>query len=306
MSADPGSTTRSPASGTTPERVLRRLEWRVIRRLDGLLQGDYRTLFHGAGIDFADLREYEPGDDVRHIDWNVTARMDSPFVRTYLEDRELTAWLLLDRSASMGFGPTDRTKEQVLIELAVTMGRLLTRGGNRVGAMLYNNAVEQTIPPRSGRNQVLHLTRELLKPAVPTGTATDLSVLVRAASATVKRRSVIVIISDFISQPGWERPLSLLAQRHDLTALRLTDPRELELPDAGLIVVEDSETGELLSVDTSDPEFRRRFREVTEARQTELGAAASRSGVELHEVSTDDDLVRALVRIVELRKRRKR
>jgi uncharacterized protein (DUF58 family) len=306
MSTDPVPTTRSPASVTTPESVLRRLEWQVIRRLDGRLQGDYRTLFRGIGIDFADLRDYEPGDDVRHIDWNVTARMDTPYVRTYLEDRELTAWLLLDRSPSMGFGPTERSKDQVLIELATTIARLLTRSGNRVGAILYNNAVERMIPPRTGRNQVLGLTHDLLRPAVATGTATDLTGLVSAAASTIKRRSVIVIISDFISVPGWERPLSLLGRRHELVAIRLFDPRELELPDAGLIVVEDAETGELLSVDTSDPEFRLRFRAVAEARQNELQAAARRAGVDLHEVSTEDDLVRALVRIIELRRRRMR
>jgi uncharacterized protein (DUF58 family) len=305
MSTEPGPTTRSTASATTPESVLRRLEWQVIRRLDGRLQGDYRTLFRGVGIDFADLRDYEPGDDVRHIDWNVTARMDTPYVRTYLEDRELTAWLLLDRSPSMGFGPTDRSKEQVLIELASTIARLLTRSGNRVGAILYNNAVERTIPPRTGRHQVLRLMHHLLRPAVSTGTATDLTGLVRAGAGTIRRRSVVVIISDFISEPGWERQLALLGQRHELVAIRLFDPRELELPDAGLIVVEDAETGELLSVDTSDPEFRRRFREVAEAREAELRAAAVRAGVDLHEVSTQDDLVRALVRIVELRRRRR-
>ncbi len=306
MSAESGPRTRSTASVTTPESVLRRLEWQVIRRLDGRLQGDYRTLFRGIGIDFADLRDYEPGDDVRHIDWNVTARMDTPFVRTYLEDRELTAWLLLDRSPSMGFGPTERSKDMVLTDLAATLARLLTRGGNRVGAILYNNAVERTIPPRSGRNQVLGLVHQLLRPAVSTGTATDLTGLVRAGAATIKRRSVIVIISDFISEPGWERPLSLLSQRHELVAIRLFDPHELELPDAGLIVIEDTETGELLSVDTSDPEFRRRFHLAAEARQAELQAAALRAGVDLHEVSTEDDLVRALVRIIELRRRRRR
>ena len=152
----------------TPERLLRRLEWQVIRRLDGRLQGNYRTIFRGVGTDFRDLREYEPGDDVRHIDWNVTARMDTPFVRQYTEDRELTAWLLLDRSPSMGFGPIDRPKELVLTELATTFARLLTRGGNRVGAILFDNEVESTIPPRSGRNQVLALTRSLLQPPAAT------------------------------------------------------------------------------------------------------------------------------------------
>src|SRR5262245_21629195 len=132
-----------PPAPATPEQVLRRLDWRVIRRLDGLLQGDYRTLFYGSGIDFADLREYEPGDDVRHIDWNVTARTTTPYVRQYLADRELSAWLLLDRSASMGFGGMERTKEMVLTDLVATLARLLTRGGNRVGAILYENAVDR-------------------------------------------------------------------------------------------------------------------------------------------------------------------
>ena len=153
----------------------------MIRRLDGLLQGDYRTLFHGVGIDFADLREYEPGDDVRHIDWNVTARMDTPYVRTYLEDRELTAWLLLDRSPSMGFGPTDRPKEPVLIELATTLARLLTRGGNRVGAILYNNTVERTIPPagRPAPGAAAHPPPAAARGAA-TAPSTELERLVRA------------------------------------------------------------------------------------------------------------------------------
>ena len=295
----------TPASAATPERVLRRLEWRVIRRLDGRLQGDYRTMFHGVGIDFADLRDYELGDDVRHIDWNVSARMDAPYVRTFLEDRELTAWLLLDRSPSMGFGPTARPKELVLVELATTLARLFTRGGNRVGAIVYNNAVERTIPPRGGRVHVLRLAHELLRPSVPTGTTTDLTVLVNAAAATVRRRSLIILISDFISEPGWERPLSMLAERHELVVIRLVDRRELELPDAGLIVVEDAETGELLSVDTSDPLFRQRFQELVGERQAELRAATRRAGIELEEVSTDDDLVRAILRMIERRKRRR-
>src|SRR6185295_18379359 len=146
-----------------PDQLLRRLEWQVIRRLDGRLLGSYRTHFYGSGIDFADLRTYTPEDDVRHIDWNVTARLDEPYVRQYTEDRELTAWLLLDRSRSMTFGPAERGKDVVLIELAVTLARLLSRGGNRVGAMLYDNHLERTIPPRTGRNHVLRITHELRK-----------------------------------------------------------------------------------------------------------------------------------------------
>ncbi|MCU1502440.1 MAG: hypothetical protein JWM12_1794 [Ilumatobacteraceae bacterium] len=294
-----------PSSVETPERLLRRLEWRVLRRLDGRLQGDYRTLRRGAGIDVTDLREYEPGDDVRHIDWNVTARTDVAHVRTFLEDRELTTWLLLDRSPSMGFGPTERPKETVLIEIAASLASLLTRGGNRVGAVLYNNDVERTIPPRNGRNQVLRLTHHLLQPAVPVRGTTDLARLIHAGASVARRRSLIVLVSDFISADGWQRALSQLTERHEVIAIRLVDPREVELPDAGLIVVEDAETGELLSVDTNDPEFRRRFHEVAAAREAELHAMAKQAGSPLYDVSTEDDLVRALVRIIESRRRRR-
>ena len=151
---------RTPA--LTPERVLRRLEWRVVRRLDGRLQGDYRTLFRGTGIDVADLREYQPYDDVRHIDWNVTARTDVPHVRVYDEDREVTAWLLLDRSASMGFGPVQRRKHDVLADVAGTVAQVLARGGNRIGAVLFDTGIERTIPPGHGRTQVLRILSGLM------------------------------------------------------------------------------------------------------------------------------------------------
>ena len=290
----------------TPERVLQRLDWTVIRRLDGLLQGDYRTLFYGVGVDFADLREYQPEDDIRHIDWNVTARMNTPFVRQYVEDRELTAWFLLDRSPSMSFGPLERPKELVLTEFVATLARLLTRNGNRVGAILYNNAVERTIKPRGGRNQVLHLAHFLLQPPANLGTATNLNGLIQAGLSSIKRRSLIFLISDFISEPGWERPLTLLSRRHELVAIRLWDPREIELPDAGVIVMQDAETGEQLFVDTGDPVFRRRFGEAAAAREERLKEHVNRAGVDLYAISTEEDLVGALVRMAELRKRRRR
>lgn len=286
----------------TADRVLRRLEWHVIRRLDGRLQGSYRTLLRGQGTDFRDVREYEPGDDVRHIDWNVTARMDEMFVRQYTEDRELTAWLLLDHSPSMGFGPVSRTKEHVLQDVAATIARLLVRGGNRVGAVVYDNESVLTMPPRQGRTQVLALTRELLRPPRSPGTVTDLRKLLDTAARVIRRRSLVVLISDFISEPGWERSLLRLTERHEVVALRLVDPREHELPDAGLIVVQDAETGEQLMVDSSDPEFRRRLRAAGEEREQSVRLAARRAGVDLHVVSTDDDLVQALVRVVESRK----
>jgi uncharacterized protein (DUF58 family) len=294
-----------PSVALTPDRILHRLEWQVIRRLDGRLQGDYRTLFRGAGTDFRDVRDYEPGDDVRHIDWNVTARMDAPYVRQFTEDRELTAWLLLDRSPSMGFGPAERPKELVLCELSATIARLLTRGGNRVGAVLYDNEIERTLVPRSGRNQVLTLTRDLLAPARARGSVTHLGGLLDTALGMIRRRSLIVLISDFITEPGWEQPLLRLTERHEVIAIRLVDPREFELPDAGVIVVEDTETGEQLLVDSSDPEFRRRLREAGEARESALRASTRRAGVDLHDVSTEEDLVGALIRIVESRRRRR-
>jgi len=290
----------------TPERLLRRLEWQVIRRLDGQLQGSHRTMFRGVGMDFLDLREYESGDDVRHIDWNVTARMDTPFVRQYAEDRELTAWLLLDRSPSMGFGPIDRPKELVLCELGTVFARLLTRSGNRVGAILFDNEIEQVLPPRSSRNQVLALTQSLLRPPRANRAVTDLTGLLEIALATIRRRSLVVLVTDFITTPGWERPLLQLTERHEVVTIRILDPREYELPDAGVIVVEDAETREQLVVDSSDVEFRHRLREAGELREAELRAATLRAGADIHEVSTDDDLVSALVRMVESRKKRRR
>lgn len=293
----------------TPERLLRRLEWRVVRRLDGRLQGDYRTLFRGGGVDFTDLREYEPGDDLRHIDWNVTARMDRPYVRQYVEERELTAWLLLDHSASMGFGPVDRQKDLVLAEVATTLAHVLTRAGNRVGVVLFGAHVEQVIPPASGRNQVLRIARQLLdRRAAPAsvGTTTDLSLLLRAAHGVARRRSLVVVVSDFISEPGWEAPLALLGRRHEVVAVQIADPREFELPSVGMVYVEDAETGEQIFVDTDDPVFRARLREAADDRQAALVAATRSAGVDLHQVLTDEDLVRALVRISARRRRRRR
>jgi uncharacterized protein (DUF58 family) len=314
------------APALTPERILRRLEWRVIRRLDGRLQGDYRSLFRGLGVDVADLREYQPGDDLRHIDWNVTARMDTPFVREYLEDREVSAWLLLDRSPSMGFGPIDRRKHVVVAEVAATVAQVLTRSGNQVGAVLFDREVEQTVPPGHGRNQVLRILSLLLaerpatapdgetggrlpwsrrEPARPARRTTDLSVPLRAAAGIARRRSLIVIVSDFISEPGWERSLALLSRRHDVVALQVVDRREFELPAAGMVYVEDAETGEQIFVDTADPAFQKRLRAAAEERQRALAESARSAGADLHTVTTDEDLVRALARIAERRRRRR-
>ncbi|HQE32071.1 MAG TPA: DUF58 domain-containing protein [Propionibacteriaceae bacterium] len=302
MTASPG-TDRPP--GLTPQRMLRRLEWRVVRRLDGLLQGDHRTTSRGQGLDVADLREYTPGDDLRFIDWNVTARMDTPYVREYLEDRELTCWLLLDHSASMGFGPVDRTKARVLTELATTMAYVLARGGNRVGALVYGDRLEKTVPPGAGRLQVLRIAQTLLDPPrSETHTTTDLATLLRHADGIIRRRSLVLVVSDFQSKPGWEDHLGRLARRHDVVCIEISDPREHDLPDVGLVYVEDAETGEQIFVDTNDPGFRARLAAAVEGRRSSLAAAVAHAGAELHHVGTDDDMVLALTRIAALRSRR--
>lgn len=295
-----------PTSAQTPERILQRLDWKVIRRLDGLLQGDYRSLFYGYGLDFADLREYQPEDDIRYIDWNVTARMNTPYVRQYVEDREITAWFLLDLSPSMDVGAVERLKRSMLIDFVTTFARLLTRHGNRVGAVFYGGRVERTIPARGGRLQVLRLLNDLLKqPRLPKAPFTNLAPLLEAGLHSIKQRSLIFIISDFISEPGWERPLNILSQRHDVLAIRLWDPREVELPDIGLLLMEDAETGEQLYVDTHDKKFRQRFQEAARRREAALNTAFKRAGVDALALSTEEDLVRAIVRFATLRRQRR-
>ena len=292
------------SSPEAPERVLHRLDWQLLRRLDGILQGDYRSLFMGGGLDFAELREYQPPDDIRHIDWNVTARMDMPYVRQYMEDREITAWFLLDLSPSMAFGGLERRKESVVIDLVGVLARVLTRNGNRVGAILYDNDVEFAIPPRGGRPQVLRLINDIQRQqSSPGGAMTNLAKLLESAYNSIKRRSLIFLVSDFICLPGWDRAMDRLNRKHDLLAVRLWDPREADLPDVGVVLVEDSETGAQLSVDTSDRGFRRRFHDAALRREAELAMTFKRAGVGELSLSTEEDLVLAILRFASLRGR---
>ena len=298
-------TSRSKAAPRNPEAVLRRLEWTVVRRLDGLLHGDYRTLFRGFGLDLADIREYQYGDDVRHIDWNVTARLQSPYVREYHEDREITAWFLLDLSRSIDFGSQDVQKRQLAADFVALLARLLTRHGNRVGAIFYGLDVDQVIAARSGRRQVLSILHAMeRRPPLPEGKGTQLDALLKSAFNFIHRRSLLFIVSDFISAPGWERPLMQLAQRHEVIAVRLNDPLESELPDLGLLVFQDAETGEQLFVDTHDGRFRKRFMDAAERREAEIRAALTGSGVDALELSTGADLVDTVMRFADLRKRK--
>ena len=277
----------------------------MIRRLDGLLHGNYHTLFRGFGMDLAGLREYQPHDDVRHIDWNVTARMQTPYVRQYNEDREVTAWFLLDLSPSVDFGSAERKKRHILLESVAVLARILTRHGNRVGAMLYSGKIDQVIPARGGRDHVLHIMSALnARPELERARATNLRELLEAAHHAIHRRSLVFVISDFISAPGWERPLNHLARRHEVLALRLFDPLEQTLPDLGLFLMQDAETGEQLYVDTTDRGFRKRFAAAAERREEDIRAAFMESGVDALELSTDDDLADAMYRFADLRKKR--
>jgi uncharacterized protein (DUF58 family) len=293
-------------SARDPEKILLRLEWTVIRRLDGLLHGDYRSLFRGFGVDLADLREYQYHDDVRHIDWNVTARLQTPYVRVYNEDRDVTAWFLIDLSPSVGFGSERVRKRAVAVDFVAVLARLLSRYGNPVGALFYGDRVDTVIPARGGRRHVLHiLSRMLSRPELTRSAATDLKDLLLAARPVMPRRSLVFVVSDFISAPGWGEPLAHLARRHEIVAVRLYDPLEMEFPDLGLLVVQDAETAEQAWVDTHDRGFRRRFAAAAGQREADLRSALADAGVDALELSTADDLVDAILRFADLRKRRR-
>ena len=315
---------------TASERLLLRLEWRVLRRLEGRMAGGYRTVHRGVGTDLAGLRPYVEGDDARHIDWNVTARLNEPQLRVFTEDRELTAWLVLDRSASMTVGQPGRGKHDVLGELAVLLALMFSRGGNRVGALLYDNGAVRTVPPGSGRRHVLHIAAALER-AVAADRAngngngrrqrrrgrsdggsqhqhrgtTDLAGMLDAVAKLARRRSLIIVISDFIGSGDWERSLLRLGPHHEVVALRIVDTADDELPEVGLVVVEDAETGEQLILDSGDHVLRARFAEAVAQRDALLAAGMRRAGVPVHRIDTTADLTTSLVEVVSSTRRRR-
>jgi uncharacterized protein (DUF58 family) len=307
----------------------------VLRRLEGRLEGGYRTAHRGAGTDLAGLREYLAGDDARHIDWNVTARLNEPQLRVFTEDRELTVWLVLDRSASMTVGVPGRGKDEVAAELAVVLARLFSRGGNQVGAVLYDNGAVRTLPPGTGRRHVLHLAVLLSRTAAASAAeaegdghrggrrdnghnrkagrrddghrrgTTDLAAMLNTVARLARRRALIVVVSDFIGDGDWARSLLQLGPRHEVVALRVVDAADDELPEAGLVVVEDAETGEQLIIDSGDPGLRARLRAAVADRDAGIAAGMRRAGVPVHRISTDADLATALVEVVASTRRRR-
>ncbi len=237
----------------------------------------------------------------------MTARLQTPYVRQYHEDREITAWFLLDLSGSVDFGSREVKKATVASEFVGVLARMLTRRGNRVGTIVYRQGIERVIPARSGRRHVLQILHAMAPRSVPaTGKVTDLRELLDAGAHAINRRSLVFVVSDFISQPGWEKLLGLLAQRHEVVAVRLHDPLESELPDIGMLLFRDAETGEQMFVDTHDRGFRRRFAAAAAKREETLRAALRESGVDAMQLDTEADLVDEIGRFVELRKRRGR
>lgn len=290
--------------GETADHILRRLDWTVIRRLDGMLQGNYHSLMRGGGVDLADVREYQLSDDVRHMDWNVTARMQVPHVREFTQDREMTAWFLLDLSPSMQFGSDTVRKNSLSSEFVAVMARLLTHQGNRIAAVLMGSEVDTVLPAGSGKSHVLRLIHAMQhRPASASATSTtQLHALLQAGAQMAKRRSTLFVDSDFVSTPGWEKPLRLLAQKHEVIAVRLSDPLEHALPDLGWITLQDLETGEQLVVDTHDVGFRQRFAKLAAEQNQHVHDTLARAGVHTLELSTEDDMVHTLVRFTDLRK----
>lgn len=306
--ADTVPTASAKPAAIALEQLLAQLSWRVIKRLDGQLQGDYRTLFRGSGVELADLREYQPHDDVRHIDWNVTARIQTPYVRQHQEDREMTAYFLLDLSGSIGFGSASVTKRNLAVASVAVLARILTRRGNPVGAMLYGtnrHKADRVLPARTGKTHVLELMQAISTCAPPKlSQMTDLRLMLLQAQRYCKRRSTVFVVSDFISDPGWDNALRSLAHRHEVIAIRLQDPWEMELPAMGLFTIEDSETGEQILMDANHKGFRERFAQLAQQREQTLQKIFQQAHVDCLTLQTDTDLGQSLLEFMLMRKKR--
>jgi uncharacterized protein (DUF58 family) len=288
------------------EALLRRLQWTIIRPLATRLGGDERSLQRGDGLELEELREYQPGDDVRRIDWNVTARSDRPYVREAFVERALDTWLVVDVSASVDWGTAECLKRDRAVELAGVSGTLLGRQGNRVGALLFADRPLGFLPPGAGRTHLLRLLAAVREePRQAARGATDLAAALARAETLARRRSLLVVVSDFLAPDGWQRPLRRLAARHEVVAAVLRDPREGELADVGLVAFEDPETGQQLLLDTGDRRLRERFRAAARDRAERLQREIAAAGADVLTLGTDAPLLPALVRFLDARHRRR-
>ena len=287
-----------PGPGAIPDRLLRALDVTISRRMEGLLAGDYRSSLLGEGTELALIRPYVPGDDVRRIDWNVTARMGEPHVRVQLAERVLVTWLVLDTSPSMRFGTADRRKADVAEGVAIAIGHLATRRGNRLGVVTFGDEAPRFTPVRQGRQGLLGLLTALRDEPEPTPGrvgATSLGEAVRRADALARQRSLIVIVSDFRGPRDWRKPLLHLAGRHEVVAVEIRDPREQELPNAGELWLVDPETGRHLRVDTRSARLRARFAAAAEAERRDGADELASLGVRHAALSTSGEWLRGLV-----------
>ncbi|MBU8855950.1 MULTISPECIES: DUF58 domain-containing protein [unclassified Micromonospora] len=288
------------AAGDRSGAVLARLQLMVTRKLDGLLQGDYAGLLPGPGSEAGESREYRPGDDVRRMDWPVTARTTMPHVRRTVADRELETWLAVDMSASLDFGSGRWLKRDVAVAAVAALAHLTVRGGNRIGAVVGTGGpgTMLRLPARSGRKEAQGLLRAVAGAEIRPGRS-DLGALVDMLNRPPRRRGVAVVISDFLAPPQqWGRPLRKLRVRHDVLAVEVVDPRELELPDVGVLPVVDPESGELHEVQTADPGLRRRYAEAAAAQRGAIAAELRAAGAAHLRLRTDRDWLLDMVRFV--------
>jgi uncharacterized protein (DUF58 family) len=284
-----------PGPGPLPDALLRALELSIARRMEGLLAGDYRSTLLGDGTELAQVRPYVPGDDVRRIDWNVTARTDVPHVRVHLAERVLVTWVVLDTSASMAFGTADRRKADVAEGVAIAVGHVATRRGNRLGFVTFGDADPRTLPPRQGRMGLIGVLSALRREGGDDGVgATSLGEALRRTGALARQRSVVIVVSDFRGPLDWRRPLLELAGRHDVIAIEIRDPREQELPNAGILWLVDPETGRQVRADTRSARLRSRFATAAAAERAEVARTLAAAGARHVVLSTSGDWLRSL------------
>jgi uncharacterized protein (DUF58 family) len=282
---------------------VRRIEISTRGLVNEVFSGEYHSVFKGRGMSFAEVREYQYGDDIRSIDWNVTARTGAPFVKIFEEERELTVMLLVDVSASGDFGTRQRMKAEVGVEICAALAFSAIKNNDKVGLIIFSDHVEKFVPPRKGRSHVLRVLRELLYHE-PQGRGTDIREALEYLTHVQRKRAVTFLVSDFRAQ-GFEKALAVAGRRHDVVAVRLSDAREEEIPPLGLVELEDLESGRRVVVNTSKPAFRTAFKAVNSARRVALERALRRSRVDVIDIRTGEPWVKPLMRFFQARMRRK-
>jgi uncharacterized protein (DUF58 family) len=285
-------------------RKVRRIEIATRKVVNDVMAGQYHSVFKGRGMEFSEVREYQPGDDVRIIDWNVTARMGTPFVKIFHEERELTVILMVDASSSLFFGTRDKTKAELAAELCALLAFSAVRNSDRVGLIVFTDQVEKSIPPKKGRQHVLRIVREVLN-FKPRGQTTNIAAALEYLSRIHKRRAVVFLLSDFMAA-GYDRALAVAGKRHDLIVLPLSDPREESMEPVGLIELEDAETGERILIDTNDPDARELFAGFVAATGSARSRLFASMDLDAIPVRTGEDYERSLVRFFRTRARRAR